>query len=117
MSKNKPNKPLNIGRDNIKPSQKPMTQQEAAEVMANFYDTVANCFINLVAIQAKTTEILGKMAKTIGEISIDTNDAAYYAKQTALKNGAVNEAEIAEHEKGEIEDEDDTEDTPKAPDE
>lgn len=116
MGNKKSNKPLDIGRENIKPKQKPMTQQDAAEVMVHFYDTMANCFINLVAIQAQQTEILGKVAKTIGDIAIDTNDTAFYAKQTALKSNSVTDAEIAEHEKGELDDPDDEDETPKAPD-
>lgn len=120
MSKKNSNNRLDIDRGNIKPQpKKPMTQEEAAEMMGAFYDTMGNCFINLVAIQAKATEIFGVMVKTIGEIAVDTNDIAFYAKQTALKNESVTDVDIIEHEKGDLEgdDDDDDDDTnPKAPD-
>ena len=71
-------------------------QQEAQKIMAQFYDTMHSGMINMVAIMAKVAEMLG-------DISTDTNDMAFYAKHTAIKNQSVSLMEVEEHEKEEDE--------------
>lgn len=93
-------KKLNLNRENIK--KEPATPEEAAKQaskrIAEFYETMGNCLINLVAIH-------NDIAKTIREISTDSNDIAFYQKKIALKMEAVNAMEIEEQE---AEDDDDS---------
>lgn len=91
---------LNINRDKINKEPRKMTQEDAAKVMAQFYDTMHSSMINLVAIFAKISEELG-------DISTDTNDMAFYMKKTALQTEAVTQMEVEEQEK-----EDDPEEPP-----
>ena len=87
-----------LSRENIKKTEKPkpMTQEEAAQMMANFYSTMANGVINLVAIS-------GAAQQSLSEISIDLNDIAFYIKKLAVKMDAVSIMEIEEHEAAEDE--------------
>lgn len=85
-----------LSRKNIKKEPPAMTQEEAAKTVADFYSTMANGIINLVAIHAA-------IQKDLSEIAIDTNDIAFYLKKLAIKNEAVDAMEIEEREREEEE--------------
>ena len=95
--KKKPGNLDDLSRDKVKKESeppKPMTQEEAAQMMAEFYATVANGILNVVA-------ILASMQETMGEMSIDMNDIAFYAKKAAIKSDSVSPLEVEEREKEE----------------
>lgn len=110
MNQNNPKKNLDISSSDIKKPEKParpMTEQDAALAMGNFYETMGNCLLNLVAIQADMVKVLANIAQSVNDISTDTNDMAFYAKKTALSIEAVSIIDVEEQEKGEDDDEDD----------
>lgn len=82
---------LNLNQSNVKPKV-PTTDKEMAETVADFYNTMGNCLVNLVAIHEN-------IAKTLEETSIDSSDIAFYLKKIALSNGWVDEIEVEEREK------------------
>jgi hypothetical protein len=90
-----PNEPkkksgLNLNRENIKKTA-PISPEEAATQMGQFYETLGNCLLNLVAIQ-------NDIAKSMREISVDTSFILENLDKKGVSEGWLTEADLAERE-------------------
>jgi hypothetical protein len=86
-------KKLGLKRDNIKPEpQKPMTQEEAAAAMGNFYAVMGDCVLNMVP-------ILERIAMNLEQVVIEISDIKDNLNRKGLHEGWITELDIAERER------------------